>query len=37
MVIKNILDNNMDMVEESDTEFKKIPEHKSLRGANAYK
>jgi len=36
-VLKNILDNNMDMIEDAQIEFKKIPEHENLRGADAYK
>ncbi|WP_036496603.1 hypothetical protein [Myroides odoratimimus] len=36
-VLKNILDNNMDMREDPEIEFKKIPEHENLRGADAYK
>ncbi|MEC4115300.1 IS21 family transposase, partial [Myroides pelagicus] len=36
-ILKNILDNNMDKIEESEVEFKKIPEHENLRGASTYK
>jgi hypothetical protein len=35
-VIKNILENNMDLLEEeAPTEFR-IPDHKNLRGPEAY-
>jgi hypothetical protein len=36
-VVKNILDNNMDMIEETEQKEYRTPLHQNVRGAEAYK